>query len=173
MEFVEWIPKQPEKVCLKGIKNNRLPRRNGLGEKLRSGMEFTKMSQNPYSGEGENRQVFYASEMKVSSLLSTFLEITIRKRDHFYVGFCVFHPAGVLLGSDWMKNGLQFSTFRNFTIGACFQSKKCSVSWKEFNKNREVIIFAPPDPGKTCAGWKALFGILVAIRLGSCSSRVR
>ena len=81
-------------------KNDRLPRRNGLGEKLRSGMEFTKMSQNPYSGEGENRQVFYASEMKVSSLLSTFLEITIRKRDHFYVGFCVFHPAGVLLVSD-------------------------------------------------------------------------
>ena len=100
MESVEGISKQPKKVCLKCIKKDRLPRRNGLGEKLRSGMESTKMSQNPYSGEGEKRQVFYASEMKVSSLLSTFLEITFRKRDQFYVEFCVFHPAGVLLVSD-------------------------------------------------------------------------
>ena len=73
-------------------KNDRLPRRNGLGEKLRSGMEFTKLSQNPYSGEGEKRQVFYASEMKVSSLLSTFLEITFRKRYHFTLDFAFCFP---------------------------------------------------------------------------------
>ena len=120
-------------------------------------MEFTKMSQNPYSGEGENRQVFYASEMKVSSLLSTFLEITIRKRDHFYVGFCVFHPAGVLLGSDWMKMGCSFPFFCNFSIGACFQSKKGSVSWKIFQWDSKKVLVSSFSHGNSPARWNAIF----------------
>ena len=62
--------------------------------------------------------------MKVSSLLSTFLEITFRKRDHFYIGFCVFDPAGVLLVSNGMEMGCSFPFFAILQTEHAFKAKK-------------------------------------------------